>query len=122
MQFLMSLSANRSFLTQHVPMTAVSTFRINNFLKVSVCKVTVLSKVYQPLRHENNYFVQIKVAKNERKSSLLLFLKPSFSDVHSSIKVLSNFLLMYIGCNKIIAPCTLYTKNGIFYFCNRSNR
>ena len=28
----------------------------------------------------------------------------------------------YIGCNKIIAPCTLYTKNGIFYFCNRSNR
>ena len=25
-------------------------------------------------------------------------------------------------CNKIIAPCTLYTKNGIFYFCNRSNR
>ena len=26
------------------------------------------------------------------------------------------------GCNKIIAPCTLYTKKGIFYFCNRSNR
>ena len=28
---------------------------------------------------------------------------------------------MHTGCNKIIAPCTLYTKNGIFYFCNRSN-
>ena len=26
------------------------------------------------------------------------------------------------GCNKIIAPCTLYTKNEISYFCNRSNR
>ena len=28
----------------------------------------------------------------------------------------------YTGCNKIIARCTIYTKNGIFYFCNRSNR
>ena len=26
------------------------------------------------------------------------------------------------GCNKIIAPYMLYTKKGIFYFCNRSNR
>ena len=26
------------------------------------------------------------------------------------------------GCNKIIALCTLYTKNGIFYFSDRSNR
>ena len=31
-------------------------------------------------------------------------------------------ILCYTGYNKIIAPCTLYTKNGIFYFCNRSNR
>ena len=28
----------------------------------------------------------------------------------------------HTGCNKIIAPCTRYTKKGIFYFCNRSNR
>ena len=28
----------------------------------------------------------------------------------------------HTGCNKIIAPCTLYKKNGIFCFCNRSNR
>ena len=31
-------------------------------------------------------------------------------------------LSMHTGCNKILAPCTLYTKKGIFYFCNRSNR
>ena len=29
---------------------------------------------------------------------------------------------MHTGCNKIIAPCTLYTKKGIFYFCNSSHR
>ena len=29
---------------------------------------------------------------------------------------------MYTGCNRTIAPCMLYTKKGIFYFCNRSNR
>ena len=32
------------------------------------------------------------------------------------------FFTSYAGCNKIIVRCTLYTKNGIFYFCNRSNR
>ena len=32
------------------------------------------------------------------------------------------YIYIYIECNKIIAPCTLYTKKGIFYFCNRSNR
>ena len=35
---------------------------------------------------------------------------------------MSHLVLINTGCNKIIAPCTLYTKNGIFYFCNRSNR
>ena len=28
----------------------------------------------------------------------------------------------FMGCNKMIASCTLYTKKGIFYFCNRFNR
>ena len=33
------------------------------------------------------------------------------------------FPLNNTGCkSKVIAPSTLYTKNGIFYFCNRSNR
>ena len=29
---------------------------------------------------------------------------------------------MFVACSKIIASCTLYTKTGIFYFCNRSTR
>ena len=44
---------------------------------------------------------------------------------HLDMRELSFEALLKIGgteCNKIIAPCTLYTKKGIFYLCNRSNR
>ena len=47
--------------------------------------------------------------------------KQSKTESVSSLYI-SNRQRKTTGCNKIIVPCTLYPKNGIFYFSNKSNR
>ena len=54
-----------------------------------------------------------------------IFGKIFFDSVLVDMKRISSIVIYLVrctGCNKIIAPCTRYTKKGIFYFCNRSNR
>ena len=68
---------------------------------------------YSSMNDHSSLLIRNKLPSRCKKAS------NTASELSVSMRLCS--LLFNTGCNKIIAPCTLYTKNGIFYFCNRSN-
>ncbi len=55
----MSFTINGSFLTQVVPSNGILSYLINNFFKGYVYIHDVFSKIYEPLKQENDQSVKI---------------------------------------------------------------